>query len=72
MPGDPKVCREHAATCRRLAEGTYSPKTREYFLNLAVQWERLSAELESSLVFLAATAAMEIKSPSDPSTGEGK
>src|SRR5262245_21367356 len=47
MPGDPKVCRQHAETCRRLATESTTVAGRNNFLNLADTWERLAAELDS-------------------------
>jgi hypothetical protein len=52
MPGNPNECRIHAANCKRLAEQATTPEAREHFFNLAVQWERLAADLEGAKAFL--------------------
>ena len=44
--GDPEECRQHVATYKRLASEAEIPEAREHFIDLAVQWERLAAELE--------------------------
>ena len=54
MPGDTQECREHAASCKRLADMALTPEAREHFISLAVQWERLAAELDSSAAFIRA------------------
>jgi hypothetical protein len=59
MPGDPKECRKHGATCRRLAETANGPTARQTFLNLADTWERLASELESAKLFLEAMDSIE-------------
>ena len=72
MPGDPNECREHAATCRQLADGANCDSARVAFLNLADTWERLAGELESVQLFLMAMAAIAPTRPSDPSAFYGK
>jgi hypothetical protein len=52
MPGDPKECRQHAVTCRRLADEANTVSARETFLNLADTWERHAAELENAELFI--------------------
>ena len=59
MPGDPRKCREHAATCRQLADSVTGATARKAFLNLAETWERLASELESSAIFVQALNAIE-------------
>jgi hypothetical protein len=69
MPGYPNECRQHAANCKRLAEEATTPEARKHFSNLAAQWERLAAELESTRAFLDAMAQIdEPKRPSEFST----
>ena len=48
MPGDPQDCLEHATNCKRLAEDADSSQAKEHFLRLAIQWEKLAAELEAT------------------------
>jgi hypothetical protein len=48
MPGDPNQCREHAAHCRQFAANAPNELVAENFSNLALTWERLAAELEST------------------------
>jgi hypothetical protein len=67
MPGDPAQCREHAASCRRLAQGATVKTARDTFLNLAATWEALATELESAERFIE---AMESIGP--PSSGDRK
>jgi hypothetical protein len=46
MPGDPKVCRQHALNCVHLAKTADSPEARDRFAHLARTWIRLAEELE--------------------------
>ena len=48
MPGDPKVCREHAKTCLELAVHATRPDAREVFEDLARTWLKIACDLESS------------------------
>jgi len=59
LPGNPKECRKHAARCRELADTAPNPEAREAFIELAVTWERLAAELEAAHVFLATLQELE-------------
>jgi hypothetical protein len=54
MPGDPNQCREHAAHCRQLAANAPNELVAENFSNLALTWERLAAELQSTETLLGA------------------
>ena len=46
MPGDPQECRQHALTCKQMAECAATPEC-ESFLHLSATWTRLAGELES-------------------------
>ena len=59
MPGDPEECRQHAVNCRTLAEQAASTEARERFLGLALQRERLAAELEGAQAFLKAVQTLQ-------------
>lgn len=69
MPGDPQDCLEHAANCRRLAEGAESPEAKEHFLSLALQWERLAAELEATKSLAETILAFELGKPGPKGRG---
>ena len=47
MPGDPKICREHARNCAELARRAASLEARDHFASLNDSWLRLAAEIES-------------------------
>jgi hypothetical protein len=46
MPGDPKVCKEHAVRCWTLAAGTTNPVLQESLEDLARSWMRLASDLQ--------------------------
>jgi hypothetical protein len=52
MPGDPRVCREHARRCAELAVLAATPEEQEHLLSLESAWIRFAAELESAEAFL--------------------
>jgi hypothetical protein len=52
MPGDPKVCREHAKHCWALASEVTNPVLRESFIETAKRWSRLAAELDAMQALL--------------------
>jgi hypothetical protein len=52
MPGDPRVCREHARRCAELAVLAATPQEQEHLLSLESAWIRFAAELESAEAFL--------------------
>jgi len=54
MPGDPKLCREHAQCCLKQAAAASTSMVRDNFLSLAQSWMRLARELEASERLLAA------------------
>jgi hypothetical protein len=47
MPGDPKVCRQHAKYCWALASEVTNPVLRESLIETAQRWSRLAAELDA-------------------------
>lgn len=58
MPGNPKECRVHARSCRRLAMTASNAEVAERFLYLAETWESLAAEFDSAQIFLATMDAI--------------
>jgi len=47
MPGDPKLCREHAKRCRVLASEISDPVLRESLVDTAQRWAVLATELKA-------------------------
>jgi hypothetical protein len=66
MPGDPRLCREHARRCAELAELVATPEEREHFLTFERNWIRLAAELESVEAFLNTMDETDLKEPYPP------
>ena len=58
MPGNPKECRLHARSCRKLATTARTAEAADTFLSLAQNWDSLAAELESARIFLATMTAI--------------
>ena len=52
MPGDPKECRHHAASCAELANTARSPELRLTLINLSQNWLKLAIELERARALL--------------------
>jgi hypothetical protein len=48
MPGDPKECRIRSASCAQIAAETDNPELKQKFLDLAEQWLKLSADIETA------------------------
>jgi hypothetical protein len=52
MPGDPKECRQHAASCAELANTARSSELRMTLINLSQNWLKLAIELERARALL--------------------
>jgi hypothetical protein len=65
MPGDPRVCREHARRCAELAALAATPQEQEHLLSLESAWIRFAVELESAEAFLKTMDEIDFK-PSYP------
>jgi hypothetical protein len=63
MPGDPRVCREHARNCAELARHAASTEARDHFASLHNSWLRLAAEIESGESLLDAINNIEVETP---------
>jgi hypothetical protein len=63
MPGDPKRCRDQAATCRKLAAEAHGPAVRDTFIHLAGTWERLADEFESTRSLFQAIESLRPPTP---------
>jgi len=48
MPGDPKVYRQHALACLRLAQDAETEPLRDRFASLAFNWQALAGQLEAA------------------------
>ena len=48
MPGDPKECCLRSANCARIAAETDNPELRQKFVDLAEQWLKLAADIETA------------------------
>ena len=65
MPGDPRVCREHARRCAELAVLAATPQEQEHLLSLESAWIRFAVDLESAEAFLKTMDEIDFK-PSYP------
>jgi hypothetical protein len=72
MSDNPKAYREHAAECRLSAQQAVSHDVKEHFLDLALMWDRMAADLEytQSLVHVLAEVAVAFERPR-PTTSTG-
>jgi hypothetical protein len=61
MPGNPEQCRAYAAMCRLLAGNAPDETWREHFTELALNWERLAADIESASGFIQTMAAIHFR-----------
>jgi hypothetical protein len=52
MPGDPKICRQHASRCAELAHSARLPELKMTLIDLSRTWARLAVELERNHVLL--------------------
>lgn len=58
-----KICRAHASKCTQVA-GTFPPgKQRDMFSDMAKQWIRLAAKIESSEAMLNTPTANDVNGP---------
>ena len=58
MPGNPEQCRAYAEMCRLLAGNAPDETWREHFTELALNWERLAADIERASGFIQTMAAI--------------
>ena len=65
MPGDPRVCLEHARRCAELAVLAATPEEQEHLLSLESTWIRFAAEFNSAEAFLKTMDEIECE-PSYP------
>jgi hypothetical protein len=70
MPCDPQKYREQAQACRTLAIEAKSPDAREHYFNLALDWEQLAADAESSLAFIQTMTAVAAALPDASRTSD--
>lgn len=61
MPGNPEDCRAYAERCRWLARNAPDETWREHFSELALNWERLAADIESASGFIQTMAAVHFR-----------
>jgi len=54
MPGDPKVCRQHALECAEMSARARNPEHKALLGNLAQTWLSLADELERAHTLLLA------------------
>ncbi len=61
MPGNPEQYRAYAAMCRLLVGNAPDETWREHFTELALNWERLAADIESASGFIQTMAAIHFR-----------
>lgn len=69
MGADPEECREHAERCRQLALDATTAEARDAYLEAALAWDQLAAEIEGAQAFIKTMA--EIVAQGEPEAVAG-